>query len=386
MLTKKLEFSHLRKWLLANRLSVAITASLIVACAMTAVLAMNLRTFSAPKEGNENTLLQIESDPAGITITGQPTCDSPRLHKITPYKCSASDKINTVLTAPDVVSSGGKVYRFKTWDGCSSSNADKKVCKVEVASSKSKTVEASYAAEDSSNAQPSAGDQSNKSTPTRPSGGTGTVPNTPTTSETAGVNDQSCTISTVPGRTYGLGAGYGFGSTTSKDSLCTLYERNPPSAGYNVMYDTVYDRTVVSCGDKCATYGQDQSIYHGWPSMINYDDCPFTGGPNTLDCFGGSSPDKIFLHQPTKIKLRALEAYSQYFGYGCKYYYCSDEVTFVGWNTSIDAGSTPSSPTTIHIVAKYKLVETVNPAYVSSPEADKTRHNFSDYRPVISQP
>lgn len=372
MLTKKLKLGQLRKWLLANRLFAAIMAFLIIACVATVVFAINQRTFNTSKDSNGTAQLKIESYPDGVTITGQPTCDGSKLHKITPYKCSVLDKINTTLTAPDVVFSGDKVYHFKTWDGCSESNADKKICKMEVTSGKSKTAKASYVVEDGVNTQAS-------------KAGVNPAPSQ-AASQTNEINDQTCTVTTVSGRTYGLGAGYGFGSTTSKDSLCTLYERNPPPAGYNVIYDAVYDRTVVNCGDKCATYGQDQSVYHGWPDMINYDNCPFTGGSNTLDCFGGSSPAKVFLRQPTNLKLRALEAYSQYFGYGCKYYYCSDEATFVGWNTSIDTGSAPSSPATIHIVAKYKLVETVNPAYTSSPEADKIRNNFSNYRPVITQP
>lgn len=101
------------------------------------------KTLSAAVEGT--TQLRIDSDPAGINVTGKTQCDSSKLSKTTPYTCIAPNQsIDTVLTVPNVVTLNGQSYQFKTWDGCSESNADKKICRVRVNSGKLKTVKASY--------------------------------------------------------------------------------------------------------------------------------------------------------------------------------------------------------------------------------------------------
>jgi hypothetical protein len=76
--------------------------------------------------------LKVESEPAGIDVAGSPACDSKKFSKTTPYQCAAGMSFTTTLTAQDTVSVNGQTYVFKTWDGCSESNADKKICKVKV--------------------------------------------------------------------------------------------------------------------------------------------------------------------------------------------------------------------------------------------------------------
>lgn len=88
--------------------------------------------------------LKIISDPAGIDIAGSPLCDSQKLKKVTPYGCSEAEGQTTTLTAQETVNVNGKSYKFKTWDGCSESNKDKKICKVKVDRGKLKTAKASY--------------------------------------------------------------------------------------------------------------------------------------------------------------------------------------------------------------------------------------------------
>lgn len=89
--------------------------------------------------------LKIVSDPAGLDISGSPLCDSKKLKKTTPYVCEVSKAgINTVLTAQQAVTSGGQAYTFKTWDGCTDTNPDKKICQVRVADSSEYSVKASY--------------------------------------------------------------------------------------------------------------------------------------------------------------------------------------------------------------------------------------------------
>lgn len=88
--------------------------------------------------------LKVTSDPAGIDVAGDPVCDSKKLAKVTPYGCPEAESQTTTLTAQENVTVNGQAYKFKTWDGCSEGNADKKICKVKVDSGKLKTAKASY--------------------------------------------------------------------------------------------------------------------------------------------------------------------------------------------------------------------------------------------------
>lgn len=78
-------------------------------------------------------IMSIESEPAGISIAGNPACDSVTLSQKTPYNCEIDFEISeTILTAPADAEIDGKKYTFSTWDGCSESNPDKKICKVKL--------------------------------------------------------------------------------------------------------------------------------------------------------------------------------------------------------------------------------------------------------------
>lgn len=88
--------------------------------------------------------IRIDSIPSGLAMQGAPKCDSIQLKKTTPYDCDIGSTISTVITAPEQVFSGGKTYNFKTWDGCSASNTDHKICKVDARAHQTKTIKSTY--------------------------------------------------------------------------------------------------------------------------------------------------------------------------------------------------------------------------------------------------
>ncbi len=64
------------------------------------------------KTTQENTAkkatLTIESEPVGISMTGEPQCDSTKLGKTTPYDCELpNDATETTITAPEDVEING---------------------------------------------------------------------------------------------------------------------------------------------------------------------------------------------------------------------------------------------------------------------------------------
>lgn len=81
---------------------------------------------------NDKKTITIESEPAGISMVGDPQCDSTKLGKTTPYDCELpDDATETTIVAPGGIEKDGKIYVFQSWDGCSASNTDMKVCKIE---------------------------------------------------------------------------------------------------------------------------------------------------------------------------------------------------------------------------------------------------------------
>ena len=87
-------------------------------------------SFNSPSHTSSSTL-HIDSDPAGINMDGSPYCSTGQLNKSTPYDCIlTNNETETVITAPAEAFVSGQNYTFKTWEGCSESNSDKKICKI----------------------------------------------------------------------------------------------------------------------------------------------------------------------------------------------------------------------------------------------------------------
>lgn len=90
-------------------------------------------------------VLRVESNIVGINMKSAPDCDSAQLKKVTPYECTLQEgHLETVITAPAQTTSNGTVYNFKTWDGCSESNSDKKICRVKLKLDKISSLKATY--------------------------------------------------------------------------------------------------------------------------------------------------------------------------------------------------------------------------------------------------
>ena len=313
------------------------------------------------------TSLDIESAPSDISMTGDPICDSSKLHKVTPYVCSSnSGSIDTVVTAPSQVVLDGHTYDFVTWSGCSASNPNKAICKVVVSSGRKKTLKASYAVVSSNtlltNRQTAANLQ----------------------------NDTACTITIVQGRSLGGAIGTAISSSTGKDSICTFYERNPPAAGYEVNYSASYNNvTSESCGSNCDYYKQfNISGYYNWFGIVSYDGCEYIG----IDTNYNSScnnythsgyfnpPGKVIYKKAASFRIDAFQVYDEYYSSqnkGCIYYYCETKSTFEGWSMSVLPGNA-TTPSTINVIGNYKLDIIYNPAYVSSLN-DKNIAAFSGY-------
>jgi hypothetical protein len=93
----------------------------------------------------QTTTLHVESSIPGVAMQGSPDCDSQKLQKQTPYDCTLpAGHSETIITAPDQVSQHGKAYVFQSWDGCSESNSDKKICKIKLKAGDKKTAKATY--------------------------------------------------------------------------------------------------------------------------------------------------------------------------------------------------------------------------------------------------
>ncbi len=92
----------------------------------------------------DRAILKVDTDPAGIDVAGTPHCDSKKVGKNTPYDCLVGTAFTTTLTAQDKLTINGQGYAFKTWDGCSEANANKKICKVKVKLGQVVTAKVSY--------------------------------------------------------------------------------------------------------------------------------------------------------------------------------------------------------------------------------------------------
>ncbi len=203
------------------------------------------------------TALKVESDPARIDVTGNPLCDSQKLKKLTPYDCTQNNTgITTVLTAQATVTINGQNYSFKTWDGCSESNADKKICKVKVGQGKTKTAKVSYEKTGNPSAQsPNA---------------SGQCLNTPPVHQNIGPDDKGY-----------AGKGYSFCSIsisgTSTLRLDTLVENNSTDSqrwSYVTCYNDsgIDESACVGDDGKTAKAGGKQIwVYTGHSVKINHD-------------------------------------------------------------------------------------------------------------------
>lgn len=134
-----------KKWLV---LAIALTVILLACSTYVIVRSKNNKSSNTPtpmvKKGKAT--LSINSDPAGIQMTAiDPSCDGTQLNKPTPYTCSKTNQnLSTVITAPATAIISGKTYMFSTWDGCSESNANRAICKVNVDNGKVGKLMATY--------------------------------------------------------------------------------------------------------------------------------------------------------------------------------------------------------------------------------------------------
>lgn len=92
----------------------------------------------------EKTTLTIESEPAGVSMTGGSECDSSKMNKTTPYECEIVNIKETTIVAPEEVEINGEKFKFTTWDGCSESNDDKNICKITMSPYENKKIKANY--------------------------------------------------------------------------------------------------------------------------------------------------------------------------------------------------------------------------------------------------
>lgn len=109
---------------------------------------------TATKSANRTTAISVQSEPAGIIMKGEPYCDATKLGKQTPYECELPAGVKeTKITAPSEVQVGGQTYIFETWNGCSESNIDKKICKKTIIdNSSSQEIKAIYSKKTASTA------------------------------------------------------------------------------------------------------------------------------------------------------------------------------------------------------------------------------------------
>jgi hypothetical protein len=133
-------------WLVASRKHI-ILASILAATLLAASTVALIRVGGekSTDSNSQTAKIHIESNIPSVNIQGSPYCDSRELQKQTPYDCElSSDQHETVLTAPAEAVANGETYVFETWDGCSESNEDKKICKIRISQGETKTAKVSY--------------------------------------------------------------------------------------------------------------------------------------------------------------------------------------------------------------------------------------------------
>ena len=147
----------LLKRLLANkkRYLVAVVGLVILLAAGGLVFAKSRSSqkslTSLPSSNPAAATLRIESSIPGITMKGEPHCDSVTLNKTTPYDCKLEEDQNeTVIIAPAETIKDGKTYVFQAWDGCSEGNTDWKICKKVLVNNKTEKITATYGLKDKS--------------------------------------------------------------------------------------------------------------------------------------------------------------------------------------------------------------------------------------------
>lgn len=339
---------------------IAITGTVAYAVTQTKTATPDTATQS-PTEVTQNTSLAVTSTPAGVNIGTDRTC-SDESENLTPFACSmSSEAIETTLIAPQQADIDGKAYTFTTWDGCSESNPDKKICKVKVDKDAAKTATAVYEL-----AQPAGVKR-----PTSSNQGAANK-----------TNDQTCAVSTVTTASLGVGIGRAIYSSTVKDSLCTLRLANPPAAGFQISPKVSYTEiNYVDCADDCDKYDQHSaSTYYNWYRIVNLMRCRQLASPPT-DALGGcenviNQSDGLIRAPGGYVGVHAFEQFDEYYGTkgnGCKNYYCATRSTFLGWQLTY-APSTAGAHTMVNVVGKYRLDIFYDAAgYVSTPETDVRR-------------
>ncbi len=93
-------------------------------------------------EDNENSIT-VESEPMGVII--QPTEACLATKTTTPFTCKLTNAKDTIITAPERTTFNNQEYTFATWEGCSVTNQDKKVCTVSLKDGTAAKIKAFYA-------------------------------------------------------------------------------------------------------------------------------------------------------------------------------------------------------------------------------------------------
>ncbi len=334
--------STLKKWIVSHRVISLIITSIVILFIGGVTFALTAQPSDVKSAKNPNqvqsnlphTRLNVESDPNGLTMQSEQDCDSEKLQQITPYTCAKVGAFTAVVNAPGSVSVNGTTYHFKTWDGCSESNEDKKICKVVISEKETKIIKAVY--------EIKTGQQS------------------VTTSKTIGKNDTVCKTSSAPTQTLGFGKGPGsaYSSSTGKDMICTMKFEDIPAGGILQSEQVVYaSKKFTSCADLCSKYdAYNMGTYWNQYRIAGLRTCSFNGMAG--DCGSAVSSGNENLRsftKPVELTFRGFEVYDEYYGAsgdGCYYYYCLSRSTFDRWSVVYEP-STSSGLTKIKIIAYY---------------------------------
>ncbi len=93
-------------------------------------------------EGSENSIM-VESEPMGALLNLPAACTATKT--TTPFTCKLTTTTETAITAPEHATFNNQKYTFATWEGCSETNPDKKVCNVSLKDGAAAKIKAFYA-------------------------------------------------------------------------------------------------------------------------------------------------------------------------------------------------------------------------------------------------
>ena len=138
----------------------------------------------------------------------------------TPFSCSKIEGKNASITivAPSVATVDGKKLIFKSWDGCSASNDNQKICRVDIDQNDSKKIKANYGSDETSESLGHQGTSTNASPPQPP-----TINCQSTSPDSSGFVTCSIIVYNAP-------LGYSFAPVTAPSCGSVLYDAGDGSA------------------------------------------------------------------------------------------------------------------------------------------------------------